>query len=196
MADNAWTRFWSELWRRLTSYYEQSQVGNQATAETAMEFAESVHNGATSPAAVDRVGTESGVVQQDNASAQDVGLDYVYDGGHLANNVTGQTEDLRAQSQENYAAYLRSKDLLTQQQDFSERMSNTAIQRQMADAKAAGVNPYYLFSGGANSGAGVANPSGASSVGAPMTGGNSGASVAATIGALGSVITSVIKLLA
>lgn len=195
MADNGWTRFWRELWRRLTSYYEQSQVGNQATAETALEFAESVHNGATSAEAASRVGAESGV-PQDNASAQDIGLDYVYDGGHLANNLTGQTEDLRAQSQENYAAYLRSKDLLSQQQQFSERMSNTAIQRQMADAKAAGVNPYYLFSGGSTSGAGVATPSGASTVGAPMYGGNSGASVAATIGALGSVITSVIKLLA
>lgn len=45
--------------------------------------------------------------------------------------------------------------------DWQERMSNTAIQRQMADASAAGVNPYYLFSGaGSSAGAGVPVASG------------------------------------
>lgn len=42
--------------------------------------------------------------------------------------------------------------------DWQERMSNTAIQRQMADAQAAGVNPFYLFSGGGGSSAGAGVP--------------------------------------
>jgi hypothetical protein len=48
------------------------------------------------------------------------------------------------------------------QRDWQERMSNTAIQRQVKDATDAGINPYYLLQGGSS---GSSTPSGAMATG-------------------------------
>lgn len=126
---------------------------------------------------------------------QGIGLDYVYDGSHLANDVTGLTESLRASSAQDYAAYIRGLDVLQRQQDYSREMSNTAIQRQVADAEAAGVNPYYLFGGG-NSGSGVSVPAGASGVTSDLSAASSASAVASAVSSVSGIVSSLLRLAA
>lgn len=66
--------------------------------------------------------------------------------------------------------------------DFQERLANTAIQRQFADAEAAGISPAMLMANGAS---GLNSPSG---TGTSAASSNIGGAMASTINALTSLM--------
>lgn len=130
----------------------------------------------------------SEVKDQMGGSFFQTGADIV--GGGL-NGLTGVSQSQRYQTDENDRQLQRELQLLEAQQGWSERMSNTAIQRQVADAKAAGINPLYFL--GSNSGAGVSNPSGGTAAPAGAVGGNSAAAVSSAISTVGSIVAMLLK---
>lgn len=71
--------------------------------------------------------------------------------------------------------------------DWQERMSNTAYQRQVADMKAAGINPYAALSHGASVGGGATASASQAGVG------SSGRGFGALLSFIGNIATSAIS---
>ena len=95
--------------------------------------------------------------------------------GQFFNDITGQTT-AREEEQE----YNAEQAALNRQ--WQEKMSNTAVQRQVEDMKQAGINPAAAFSSGSSSGA--STPGGAT---ASAGSGSSSGAFSAVVGAIGTM---------
>ena len=95
--------------------------------------------------------------------------------GQFWNNLTGQTAARESEQQ-----YNAEQAALNRQ--WQEEMSNTAVQRQVADMEQAGINPAAAFSSGSASGA--STPGGAT---ASAGSGSSSGAFSAVIGAIGTM---------
>lgn len=96
-------------------------------------------------------------------SPSNFGADYSL-GGRIRNWFTGEnkTAEQMADSVNNYNQMVFNRDEAQKSRDWSEYMASTSLQRMMADAKKAGINPLYLVG---NSGSSPASGATASSPG-------------------------------
>ena len=105
----------------------------------------------------------------------------------LGNKLTGNVDYAR-QVKERLESQAFNAAEAQKQRDFEERMSNTAYQRQVADMKAAGLNPYaQLGSGGAST------PSGSEATSSGGYSGKAGSGFDSILGFLGTVVSSAFK---
>lgn len=105
----------------------------------------------------------------------------------LGNKLTGNVDYAR-QVKERLESQAFNAAEAQKQRDFEERMSNTAYQRQVADMKAAGLNPYaQLGSGGAST------PSGSAATSSGGYSGKAGSGFDSILGFLGTVLSSAFK---
>lgn len=137
----------------------------------------------------------NGQPSSDGISPSNYGVSTAWDwlGGNY-----GAKEQATRQSQLDFEQWLRNEVSAKQQRDFELYMSNTQVQRAMADLKAAGLNPWLAVQ---SAGFGGAVPSGAvatSSAGqAAAANGSNGLQALGTsalgIAALIKVITKILK---
>lgn len=110
-------------------------------------------------------------------------------GDSLDNLLTGQRDYDRSIALQDRANAFSATEA-QKARDFSERMSNTAYQRAVADMKAAGLNPALLYSS-----AGVAStPASSAAHSAQASAPNSAAPLTQLIGTVGSLLLGAVRL--
>ena len=110
----------------------------------------------------------------------------------------GAAEQASRQSQLDYSSWLRSEISAKRQRDFELMMSNTQVQRTMADLKAAGLNPWLAvqsagFGGSVPTGASASSASGQASSGSSNNTLAGIGSAAAGIAALFKTVAKLVK---
>lgn len=108
-----------------------------------------------------------------------VAIDTSYQFGDFLGGGASAKQQQLNQANMDYAEWLRNEASAKAQRDFEERLDNTKVQRQMADIKAAGLNPWLAVQ---SAGFGGSVPSGATASSSAGQAAASGSSPAAAIG--------------
>ena len=156
---DGWKNFWSEIGDRAVSYYDQSQVGNNAAAQ----LGQGIASGETTPD--EAAGSVLDAIQGTSAkTAGTFDLSSILGSSAYASSPALQSYYEMYQKTGN-EAYLEklidsayNLENISSAREYEKNMSDTAVSRMMEDIQNAGYNPWLALQGSissASSGSGV-----------------------------------------